>query len=117
LARDGSILGGANPVGTRALGALLDLELDALAAGETVELERRLEAVAMEEVLLRVLGLDEAESTVGDDALDGTGGHDDLPTFSNCRKAAHGPFERKATTRSFATRGGESIPYHDAGKA
>jgi hypothetical protein len=32
----------------------------------------------MEEVFLSVLGGDEAEAAVGDDLLDGTGGHNDL---------------------------------------
>jgi hypothetical protein len=39
------------------LGTLLDLELDALPAGEAVEVQRRLEAVAMEEVLLLALAM------------------------------------------------------------
>ena len=57
-------LGGANLVGARPLRALLDVELDALAAGQTVEIERSFEAVPMEEVFLLVLGLDEPESAV-----------------------------------------------------
>ena len=32
----------------------------------------------MEEVFLRILGDDEAEAAIGDDLLDGTGGHSDL---------------------------------------
>jgi hypothetical protein len=103
--------GGANPVRSRALGALLDLELDALAAGEAVEVEGRVEAVAVEEVLLRTIVSDEAESAVCDDALDGTGGHDDLPIFSNWLAGARSVRE-EATTRSFATRGGERLRYH-----
>jgi hypothetical protein len=44
-------LGGVNAVRARALRALLDLELDLLPAGQTVEVEREVEAAAMEEVL------------------------------------------------------------------
>ena len=34
-----------------------------------------IEAAAMEEVFLLILGGDEAEAAIGDDLLDGTGGH------------------------------------------
>src|SRR6187401_2717941 len=60
---------------TRTLGALLDLELDRLTAGEAIEVERELEAVAVEEVVLAVLSGDEPEAAVGDDLLDATGSH------------------------------------------
>jgi hypothetical protein len=100
------LLGGANSVRARALGALLDVELDTLAAAEAVEVEWGLEAVAMEEVLLLPIVSDEAKASIRDDALDSTGGHEDLQ-YSRTAIAAHGPFEREATTRSFATRGGE----------
>src|SRR5687767_1374568 len=43
-------LGGAHLVGARALGALLDLEGDGLAADQTVEVERAVERAAMEEI-------------------------------------------------------------------
>lgn len=76
-------LGGANPVRSRALGTLLDLELDTLTAGKAVEIERCLKAVPMEEVFLVVLGSDEAESSIGDDTLDRSSGHDGLQSFSN----------------------------------
>src|SRR4029077_1607795 len=36
----------------------------------------------MEEVFLRILGRDEAEAAIGDDLLDGSGGHDDPPGTS-----------------------------------
>jgi len=93
-------LGGPNLGGSGTLGALLDLELDLLAALEAVEVERGIEGAAMEEVLLRVLGGDESEAAVSDDLLDGTGGHDDLHSSRTWMSRAHGPFEKGATTRS-----------------
>src|SRR5262245_46567219 len=71
----------ANATRPRALGAGLDLELDLLAAIEAIEVERRIEAAAMEEVLLGVVSGDEAEAALGDDLLDGSGGHMDLQHF------------------------------------
>jgi hypothetical protein len=68
-------LGGANSVRPWALGALLDVELDTLAATEAVKVEGRLEAVAVEEIFLLTVVGDEAEAAIRDDALDGTGGH------------------------------------------
>ena len=68
-------LGCADLNGARALGAGLDFERDALAAGEAIEIERGDEAATMEEVFLPILGSDKAEPTVGNDLLDGPGGH------------------------------------------
>ena len=65
-----------------------------LSADEAIEVERGVEAAAMEEVFLLILGGDEAEAAVGDDLLDGTGGHEDLQHFPNRRSRAHGPFEK-----------------------
>jgi len=70
--------GRANLGGPWALGAGLDLELDLLAACQAVEIERGIEATAMEEVFLPILSGDEAETTIGDDLLDCAGGHEDL---------------------------------------
>jgi len=39
-------------------------------ADKAVEVHRGIEGVAMEEVVLRILGGDEAEATIGDDLLD-----------------------------------------------
>jgi hypothetical protein len=69
-------LGSADAYGARALGAGFDLERDALAALEAVEIEGSLEAATVEEVFLPVFGGDEAKAAIGDDLLDGTGGHD-----------------------------------------
>src|SRR4029450_3440901 len=66
--------GGLNVLRAVALGARLDLELDLLAAGEAVEVHGRGEAVAVEEVVLPVLGGNEGESAIGDELLDGSGG-------------------------------------------
>ena len=76
------------------LGALLDLELDLLTADEAIEVKRGVEAAAMEEVFLRILSGDEAEAAVGDDLLDGSGGHMDLQDFPNRVCRTHGPFEK-----------------------
>ena len=96
VARGESPSGGAHLCRARALGARFDLERHALAAGEAVEVERGVEAVAMEEVFLRILGDDEAEAAIGDDLLDGTGGHSDLQCFPNWESTTHGPFEKES---------------------
>jgi len=101
-------LGAADVRGARALGALLDVELDSLAAGEAVEIERGVESAAMEEVFLLILGADKAEAAIGDDLLDGTGGHSDLQHFSNVEGRSHGPFEKGSTTRSIVAQRGEA---------
>src|SRR5215210_1470842 len=67
------------------LGALLDLEGDLLSADKAVEVQRGIQAVAVKEVFLLVIRCDEAESAIGNDLLDGTGGHIDLHVFSNER--------------------------------
>src|SRR4029078_10548467 len=93
-------LSGTHLFRARALWARLDLERHLLAADQAVEVEGRVEGAAMEEVFLLILGGDEAEAAVGDDLLDGTGGHEDLQHFPNTESRAHGPFEKGATTRS-----------------
>ena len=66
-------------------------------------------AAAMEEVFLRILGGDEAEAAIGDDLLDGTGGHDDLQRFPNkewqsARSVREGGRPRGASPREAARR-------------
>src|SRR3954452_14848059 len=75
--------GGFNVARPGALGILLDLELDLLAAGEPVEVERPGERAAVEEVFLAVVGSDEPEAALGDKLLDSSGGHGTPPRFSN----------------------------------
>jgi hypothetical protein len=58
------------------LGLVSIFERDALAAGEAVEVEGGLEAATMEEVFLAIFGGDKAEAAIGNDLLNGTGGHD-----------------------------------------
>jgi hypothetical protein len=70
-----SYLGESNLLGLRALGALTDLELDLLTAGEAIEIRGALQLVAMEEVFLAIFRGDETEATIRDELLDGTGGH------------------------------------------
>ncbi len=100
-------LGGAHVIGARALGALLDVELDALAADQAVEVERRIEAAAMEEVFLLILGGDEAEAAIGDDLLDSTGGHVGPPHSTNGWIADRTARSKRETTRSIVTSGGD----------
>ena len=45
----------------------------------------RIQRVAVKEVFLRVIRVDEAESAIGNDLLDCSGGHSDLQVFSNDR--------------------------------
>src|SRR5881394_3962917 len=75
-------LGRANLRCARAFGARFDFERDLLTADEAVEVKRGVERAAVEEVFLRILGGDEAKAAIGDDLLDGTGGHEDLQTTS-----------------------------------
>jgi hypothetical protein len=67
--------GGLDVLGASALRSLFDVELDLLAAGESIEVERGSKPIAVEEVFLAVFGCNEAEAAIGDDFLDGTGGH------------------------------------------
>src|SRR5450756_712226 len=79
-------------VRARALLAWLDLEADPLAARERGEVDGRIEAGAVEEILPPVLGGNEPEPAVGDQLLDGACRH--LPTpFSKAMSRTHGPFE------------------------
>src|SRR5688572_33285162 len=66
----------------------------------------------MEEVFLLILGGDEAEAAIGDDLLDGTGGHEDLQHFPNRDFRRTVRSRRGSTTRSIATQCGETPPYH-----
>src|SRR5574338_500092 len=80
-----SSLGGADVRRARTPGAGLDVELDALASDQPVEVDGRAHAVAMEEVILAVLGGDEAEAAVGHDFLDTATGHGWPPTTNRKR--------------------------------
>src|SRR5207245_6507849 len=75
-AGDGPITtsGGADLSGARTLVAPLDLEGDAFAAPESIELQRGVKAAAMEEVFLTIVGRDEAEAAFVDDLLDASSG-------------------------------------------
>src|ERR687895_1254635 len=59
--------------GTARIG--LDVEIHALAADETVEDDRIVQPVAVEEVVLAILAGDEAEAAIGYDLLDSACGH------------------------------------------
>jgi hypothetical protein len=69
------------PARARALGAGLDLEGHTLAGAQAVEVA--LGAAAVEEVLLAIVGCDEAEAAVADELLDGSVLHRMSPVFSN----------------------------------
>src|SRR5437879_8235709 len=69
------LLFGTHVGGARAARTGLDVEGNLLAAGQPIEVERRVEAVAMEEVVLPVVGGDEAKASVRDQLLDGACGH------------------------------------------
>ena len=69
------------------------------------------ERVAVEEVFLLVLRCDEAEAAIGDDLLDGSGGHSDPPTSSRTTDQTHDLFEKRSITRRRRTaRRGTTIP-------
>src|SRR6478752_4005197 len=87
----------------RALGALLDVELDGLAAVERLELGAGLEAAPMEEELLVVVGGDEAEPAVCDDALDCACGHARPPVMLPERGVAERTAVRRGATRRIRT--------------
>src|SRR2546425_10505645 len=75
LANVESYLGGADVVRARSLLALLDVEADGLAAAQAVEVQGRVDATLMEEVLLAIIGGDEPKSAVGHDFLYGAFWH------------------------------------------
>lgn len=89
------------------LGALLDIELDSLAALQPIEIEGCVETAAMEEVFLLILGDDEAEAAIGDDLLDGTGGHVDLHISPNGGSQIARSVREGVTTRSIVIRHGD----------
>jgi hypothetical protein len=64
----------------------------------------------VEEVFLRILGGDEAKAAIGDDLLDGTGGHEDLQHFPNRDCGTHGPFEKGVDHAKHATGCDEAPP-------
>src|SRR5438874_2336392 len=63
--------------------ARLDLEVDALATRQRIEVDARVQAASVEEVLLSILGRDEAEATVGDQLLDGPSRHPPTPLLES----------------------------------
>src|SRR5438046_705140 len=87
-------LGGPDAVRPRALLALLDVEADGLATAQTVEVERRIDATLMEEILLTIVGGNEPKSAVGNDLLDGALWH--VPNSSSrTRPVTHRPVREK----------------------
>src|SRR4051812_39309426 len=87
--------GGFNVARPGSLGILLDLELDLLTTREPVEVERSGERTAVEEVFLAVVCGDEAEATLGDELLDGSGGHGDASQNLERRRRTCGQLEKE----------------------
>src|SRR5438105_15613231 len=86
-------------VGARTLLARLDLERDALATVERVEVQAAVEACAMEEVLPSVLRGDEPEAPVLDELLDGACRHRRTPPSRfTVRWYARALIEKERTT-------------------
>jgi hypothetical protein len=81
--------------GARTLGADLDLEGDELTSAEAIEVG--VSATPVEEVLLAIVALDEAEATIGDELLDCSVLHLQISSyFSNPdRTNVVGPFEKE----------------------
>src|SRR2546422_6285750 len=87
-------LGRPHAVRPRALLALLDVEADGLATTQAVEVERRIDATLMEEILLTIVGGNEPKSAVGNDLLDGALWH--VPNSSSrTRPVTHRPVREK----------------------
>src|SRR5438034_3569277 len=94
----------------RSLLAWLDLETDALPAGQRVVVDARVQTSPVEEVLLPVFGGDEAESTVGDQLLDGPCRH--RPISSSRKSIANARSFREDPTAANITRlPGTDQPY------
>src|SRR5688572_26728825 len=66
----------------------------------------------MEEVFLLILGGDEAEAAIGNDLLDGTGGHGDLQHFPNRGSRGERSVREGSDHAEHATHRGETPPYH-----
>src|SRR5439155_4345328 len=87
-------LGGPDAVRPRALLALLDVEADGLATAQAVEVEGRIDATLMEEILLTIVGGNEPKSAVGNDLLDGALWH--VPNSSSrTRPVTHRPVRER----------------------
>src|SRR5215472_19140173 len=88
-------------VRARALRALLDVERHALATGQRVEVQRRVHAGAVEEVLLPVLSGNEAEPTIRHDLLDRPLGHQKTPLLEQSART-HGSVREEKLQRPHA---------------
>src|SRR3989442_448230 len=107
-------LGRPDAVRPRALLALLDVEADCLATAQAVEVERRIHATLMEEVLLTIVGGDEPKSAVGNDLLDGALWH--LPNSSSrtpYNASACSREKNTGRTRDRPKSGQSAVVYHD----
>src|SRR5690349_13508782 len=98
---EGVSSGELDAVGPRPLLAWLDLETDTLPAGQQVEVDARVQTSPVEEVLLPVLGCDEAEPAVGDQLLDGPCRHRQSPLLES-QSRTHGSFREDPTAANIA---------------
>src|SRR5438132_1836547 len=94
-------LRGANLLRARPPVAPFDVEAHALAAAKLVEVQRGVEAGAMEEVLLSIVGRNESEAALRHDLLDATSQHLASPyTFPRVQNRRTRPFEKVETATS-----------------
>src|SRR4029079_18754707 len=98
--------------GSLALGVGFDLEADGLPANEAIEVQRGGKPVAVEEVFLAVRPDDEAEAALGNDSLDGSGGHDDLQYALLETSYGAGPVREEPTTKRRLPATGRNPAYH-----
>src|ERR1700736_4419871 len=83
--------------------ARLDLEADALASGERVEVNAWVEARAVKEIFAPVLRRDEPKPAVGDQLLDCACRHRDTPLLERKCRERSGPFEKNRRPRRTST--------------
>jgi hypothetical protein len=88
-------LGCPNLGGAGALVAALHFKAHALVGGQCVEVQRTVDAAAMEEVFLSIFCGNEAEAAIGNDLLDGTSHSGLSNSFSNAITDAARPFEKE----------------------
>jgi CheY-like chemotaxis protein len=98
--------------GASALRTRLDFEVDGLTPDEAIEIERRGELVAVEEVLLAIGIDDEAETAIGNDALDSAGRQRGSPEslLDELIRRGAGPRRTNDRAEAGAKPAGPSVP-------
>src|SRR2546421_12644867 len=100
-----------DPVCPGAFLARLDLEADPLAPRQRIEVDARVKPGTVKEILLSVLSRDEAESTVGDQLLDGPCRHRQL-LLSKAMSRTPASFREDPTAANIARLPGTGLHYH-----